>query len=57
MDEQKRKDQGLWFVTESQRIQLNVGPLGRQVGCFVFYPLFGIRVGSDLVASVEPVDV
>ncbi len=45
MDEQKRKDQVLWFVTEFQRIQLGVGPLGCQVGCFVFYPLFMVTQG------------
>jgi hypothetical protein len=27
------------------------------LGSKVFYPLFGIRARSDLVASVEPVDV
>ncbi len=41
MTKNERKDQGLWFVSESQKIQLYVGHTGRQVGCFVFHPLFG----------------
>jgi hypothetical protein len=33
------KDQGLWLNSESQRVQLCVGPSGRQVGYFVFHTL------------------
>ncbi len=42
----ERKDQGLWFVSESQKIQLCVSHTGRQVGCFVIHPLFGHSTSS-----------